>query len=118
MLTNYSNKLTVQKILRVIILLVFYNATGQSIKPDVTARGDTSKTEKKEIYQLYKDYLNCILEKGSANQYWNKNEAKKGVGFCNTVIEKFRFEKESFTYYIMNNSDELGKLFNFEYLLS
>lgn len=49
---------------------------------------------------------------------FNKGEAKKAVQFCKEVQKKFNLKEVPFTYYMASNSDELGKLFNFEYLLS
>nr|MBC7613992.1 hypothetical protein [Pseudopedobacter sp.] len=51
-------------------LLIF----AQNIKPYISARVDTSKTEVKAIYQLYTNYLNSRPDSSYANPYWNKND--------------------------------------------
>jgi hypothetical protein len=49
---------------------------------------------------------------------FNQSEAKKAVRFCQEVQGKFNLKEVPISYYITNSSDELGKLFNFEYILS
>lgn len=48
---------------------------------------------------------------------FNKKEAKEAVQFCESTAEKLKISIEPFTYYVLPNSDELGKLYNFEYWL-
>lgn len=46
---------------------------------------------------------------------FNKKEAAKAVRFCEKLSKEFSLEILPFKYYILPNSDELGKLYNFEY---
>lgn len=46
---------------------------------------------------------------------FNKKEAAKAVRFCERLSKEFSLEILPFKYYILPNSDELGKLYNFEY---
>ncbi|MES2447429.1 MAG: hypothetical protein V4546_09620 [Bacteroidota bacterium] len=46
---------------------------------------------------------------------FDKNEAKSAVEFCEKIAKKFDLKILPFKYYILPNSDEFGKLLNFEY---
>ena len=46
---------------------------------------------------------------------FQRKEAKKAIKFISDITRKFDLTPEPFTYYILPNSDELGKLYNFEY---
>jgi hypothetical protein len=46
---------------------------------------------------------------------FDKKEAGKAVSFCKQISKQFDIEIKPFTYYLLPNSDELGKLYNFEY---
>lgn len=46
---------------------------------------------------------------------FDKKEAAKAVIFCEKLSKEFNLEIIPFKYYILPNSDELGKLYNFEY---
>lgn len=48
---------------------------------------------------------------------FDKNEAKKAVKFCQDIAKRLKISIEPFSYYVLPNSDELGKLYNFEYWL-
>lgn len=49
---------------------------------------------------------------------FSKKNAKKAIKFCKKIIKQFKLDKvKPITYYITNNSDQLGKLYNFEYWL-
>ena len=52
------------------------------------------------------------------NCNFDKKEAKKAVKFCEEIAKKFNIKIEPFKYYVLPNSDELGKLYNFDYWLS
>ncbi|TDE00360.1 hypothetical protein [Flavobacterium sandaracinum] len=52
------------------------------------------------------------------NCSFDKKEAVKAVRFCEKIANQFNLKIEPFTYYILPNSDEMGKLYNFEYWLS
>lgn len=45
----------------------------------------------------------------------DKSEAEKAVAFCRQIARDFDLEILPFKYYILPNTDELGKLYNFEY---
>jgi hypothetical protein len=49
---------------------------------------------------------------------FNKNEASKAVAFCEKISTQFNLKIEPFTYYLLPNSDEMGKLYNFDYWMS
>lgn len=49
---------------------------------------------------------------------FNKKEAEKAIAFCEKIARQFKIKIEPFTYYIVPNSDEMGKLYNFEYWMS
>jgi hypothetical protein len=46
---------------------------------------------------------------------FNKEEAEKAVDFCEKLAEKFGLKILPFKYYVLPNTDEFGKLLNFEY---
>src|SRR5690606_10567044 len=47
---------------------------------------------------------------------FDKKQAKKAVKFCKKIIKQFDLHQvEPFSYYVTCNSDQLGKLYNFEY---
>lgn len=52
------------------------------------------------------------------NCEFDKKEALKAIEFCRKIAKRFDLTIIPFTYYILPNSDELGKLYNFEYWLS
>jgi len=52
------------------------------------------------------------------NCNFDRKEAKKAVEFCNKIAKQFNLKIEPFTYYVLPNSDEMGKLYNFEYWTS
>lgn len=52
------------------------------------------------------------------NSVFNKKEAVKASSFCEKISKQFNITIEPFTYYILPNSDEMGKLYNYEYWLS
>lgn len=50
---------------------------------------------------------------------FNKMKAKNAVAFCDKTVSRFNLQKPGeITYYITPNSDELGKILNFDYWLS
>jgi hypothetical protein len=50
---------------------------------------------------------------------FNMSEAKKANEFCTQFVKRFDLKEiQPFTYYITPNSDEMGKVYNFEYWLS
>lgn len=48
---------------------------------------------------------------------YNKEEAKIAVKFCKNISEKLGLPIQPFSYYVLPNTDELGKLYNFDYWL-
>lgn len=59
----------------IIILLITNFTYSQKIIPDITARVDTSKTAIKEVYHLYKNYINSKPDSIYKNPNWNEKEA-------------------------------------------
>lgn len=59
-----------------------------------------------------------ITYKVHPNSVFNKKEAVKAISFCEKISKQFNIKMEPFTYYILPNSDEMGKLYNYEYWLS
>jgi hypothetical protein len=49
---------------------------------------------------------------------FDKKEASKAVAFCEKIAKQFNIEIRPFTYYLVPNSDEMGRLYNFEYWMS
>lgn len=49
---------------------------------------------------------------------FNKKEAKQAIKFCKNLIKEFGLSEIPFTYYLTSNSDDMLRLFNFEYILS
>lgn len=72
-----------KKLLLLTVLLVHSILIGQTIVPTISARVDTSKVEVKEIYHLYKDYLNSRPDSIYSNPHWNnaENELNLNVGY-------------------------------------
>ena len=64
--------------MKLLILLIFIslNTYSQNIIPDISARVDTSKTATKQVYNLYKNYLNSRPDSIYQNPNWNEKEAK------------------------------------------
>lgn len=61
-------------------------------------------------YITYVVHPSCIF---------NKKEAKKAIEFCDAISKQFGLEKpEPIIYYLTGNSDDLGRLVNFDYWLS
>lgn len=48
---------------------------------------------------------------------FDKKEARQALTFCENIAKQFDLKIEPFTYYVLPNSDEFGKLYNFEYWL-
>ncbi|MDV6167134.1 hypothetical protein R1T16_01775 [Flavobacterium sp. DG1-102-2] len=72
---------------------------------------DTRKW-KKYTYKFITYYVHPLCD-------FNKKKAKNAVSFCINIIRQFKLqEPEKITYYITPNSDELGKILNFDYWLS
>lgn len=54
----------------------------------------------------------------SPNCTFNKKEAKKAVQFCKNLAQKFDIHQiKDFNFYVTNNSEDLGKLYNYTYWL-
>lgn len=62
--------------LLILIILIGLSSSGQNIVPNISARVDTSKVAIKEVYHLYKNYLNSRPDSIYQNPNWNANEAK------------------------------------------
>lgn len=55
----------------------------------------------------------------SPTSHFDKQKAREGIMFCQKVAKKFNIKKiQPFIFYITNDSEEMGRLFNFEYWLS
>ncbi|MBS9525782.1 hypothetical protein KI659_17310 [Litoribacter alkaliphilus] len=61
-------------ILVTLLLLVSNQSFGQKIKPTLSARVDTTKTEIKEVYNLFESYLNSNPSRAYENPNWNPEE--------------------------------------------
>lgn len=70
-----------------ISLLTSFFANGQAVVPEITGRVDTSKTAVKEVYNLYKGYINSKIDSTYANPYWNLENYNLADGICNKAIE-------------------------------
>lgn len=79
-------------------------------KLENTISYDTRKWKK---YQ-YK-FINYIVHPDCT---FDKKEASKAVAFCEKISKQFNLKIEPFTYYLLPNSDEMGKLYNFDYWMS
>jgi hypothetical protein len=72
---------------------------------------DTKKWKK-----INSKYIQYII---NPNSFVNMKDVKMSTKFCKEFIKKFKIKKPpNFSYYITNNSDEMGELFNFDYWLS
>lgn len=49
---------------------------------------------------------------------FNRKEALNAVAFCKRIAEQFDLKITPFTFYLLPNTDAMGKLYNFEYWLS
>jgi hypothetical protein len=49
---------------------------------------------------------------------FNKKEAGKAIAFCKKIAKQFKIKIQPFTYYLVPNSDEMGRLYNFDYWMS
>ena len=58
------------------MLLISVSSIGQNIATNISARVDTSKVAIKEVYHLYKNYLNSRPDSIYQNPNWNATEAK------------------------------------------
>ena len=85
------------------------------------ARRDQSGDFKLENYRNYftrnwkrvqHEFIEYVLAPGIE---FNKDEANKAVSFCKYVANKFDIQILPFTYYVTSNTNELGRLFNFDY---
>lgn len=63
--------------IHILLIFVTLNIYSQNIIPEISARVDTSKTATKEVYNLYKSYLNSRPDSIYQNPNWNEQEAKK-----------------------------------------
>lgn len=79
-------------------------------KLENTISFDTRKWKK---YQ-YK-FINYVIHPDCD---FNKEEAAKSVAFCEKIAKQFNIKVEPFTYYLLPNSDAMGKLYNFDYWMS
>lgn len=58
-------------------------AFSQNVVPDISARVDTSKTAKKEIYKLYTNYINSKPDSLYSNPYWLES---KNINYHTEVL--------------------------------
>jgi hypothetical protein len=66
-----------KRLIFLILISLNVNSYSQTIIPDISARVDTSKTTIKQVYNLYKNYLNSRPDSIYQNPNWNEKEAKQ-----------------------------------------
>lgn len=76
--TNYLHRRT----LFISFLLMPLFTYSQEIVPGITVRVDTSQTAIKEVYDIYKGYLNSKMDSIYANPYWNVKNWEPEDGHC------------------------------------
>jgi hypothetical protein len=64
-----------KKIIFFILLFTAINGFSQIITPDISARVDTSNIAIRDVYHLYKNYLNSKPDSIYKNPNWNEKEA-------------------------------------------
>ncbi|WP_157813367.1 hypothetical protein [Flavobacterium sp. 5] len=82
----------------IVVILISIGTNGQTIVPNISARVDTSKVAIKEVYHLYKHYLNSRPDSIYQNPDWNVNEAKY------YVKNKLRVDRAANLMFYYNNS--------------
>ncbi|OAQ39228.1 hypothetical protein A5893_11210 [Pedobacter psychrophilus] len=70
-------------------------------------------TERTKDWKTYQE--NFITYIVNPQCKFDKIEAQKAVDFCNDLSRKFDLKILPFKYYILPNTDEFGKLLNFDY---
>lgn len=80
-LINYLNKAVL-----LVVFLSFNYSPSQEIIPETTLRVDTTQTEIKRVYEVYKEYLNAEMDSIYANPYWNLKDWKLEDRNCNRAI--------------------------------
>lgn len=73
---------------------------------------NTIEERTKDWRKVKYDFITYIIHPKCT---FNKREAKAAVAFCKTIGRQFHISITPFTYYVLPNSDELGKIYNFEY---
>ncbi|WP_115810818.1 hypothetical protein [Flavobacterium aquicola] len=81
-----------------LIILISISSIGQNIVPNISARVDTSKVAIKQVYHLYKNYLNSRPDSIYQNPNWNVDEAKY------YVKNKLRADRSSNLMFYYSNS--------------
>lgn len=89
-----------KNIIFITILLLSFLANSQTIIPDITARVDTSKTAIKEVYNLYKNYINSKPDSIYKNPNWNEKEAE--IYLKNKLLKIDRSANKMYNYYNSN----------------
>lgn len=74
--TNFKSPfVSFSKMRHLLYILCLYAGTAASqVTPDVVSSVDTSNTDIKEIYEVYKNYLNSRPDSAYVNPYWNDDE--------------------------------------------
>lgn len=62
------------------LILGNYITAFTQITPTITARVDTSNVNVKEVYTLYKNYINANPGTAYSNPYWNQSEVEYYTG--------------------------------------
>jgi hypothetical protein len=73
---------------------------------------NTISKRTKDWRQVNYKFITYVI---SPNYNFKEEEAKKAVDFCEKISKMFELEILPFKYYVLSNSDEFGKLLNFEY---
>lgn len=93
----------------IVKLYAVRNATG-TFKLENVLKYDTRNWKKYKV-----QFINYVVH---PEVRFNRKEAKDAVTFCKKLAKKFDLTIQPFTYYVLPNSDAMGKLYNFEYWLS
>ncbi|PRZ21589.1 hypothetical protein [Flavobacterium granuli] len=93
--------------LLILVILIGLKSNSQNSIPDISARVDTSKVVIKEIYHLYKNYLNSKPDSIYQNPNWNDTEAKYYLKSKMVRVDRaanlmfvYSNSKNYFTYYV------------------
>ncbi|WP_281228472.1 hypothetical protein [Flavobacterium aquiphilum] len=84
--------------LLLLIILTSISSKAQTITPNISARVDTSKVAIKQVYHMYKNYLNSRPDSIYQNPNWNVDEAKY------YVKNKLRPDRSSNLMFVYSNS--------------
>lgn len=105
------------------VLLLLVTVCNSQIIPNITIRVDTTNTEVKKVYNLYKDYLNSRPDSVYVNPHWNRAEVSKYLdagmpGFDDSFMSMFSGDKaEDFLHFYKPKVLQIDKVNNERYLI-